>query len=175
MARKLARFHDRGCGVARAEGAGMDGLNKVIIIGNLGADPELRMLPGGNAVLKLRVATTESWLDREKNVRNERTEWHRVSVFGKSAEALAKFLRKGMRVTVEGRNQTSTYEKEGQKHYSTEVIAVHVWAPPRATDASGFAGSSAGEGAPFAPTGGSSSNGQYGRLPPAPAATDIPF
>jgi single-strand DNA-binding protein len=153
----------------------MDGLNKIIIIGNLGADPELRILPGGNAVLKLRVATTESWLDKEKNVRNERTEWHRVAVFGKSAENLAKFLRKGMRVTIEGRNQTSSYEKEGQKHYSTEVIAVHVWAPPKPVEMGAFAASSAGESAPFAPTGGPGSNGAYGRLPPAPAATDIPF
>lgn len=151
----------------------MDGLNKIIIIGNLGADPELRMLPGGNAVLKLRVATTESWPDKEKDVRNERTEWHRVTVFGKSAENLARFLKKGMRVTVEGRNQTSSYEKDGQKHYSTEVIALHVWAPPKLTDDRANAVSSVSEHAPFAP---SASNGTYGRLPPAaPAATDIPF
>lgn len=153
----------------------MDGLNKVIIIGNLGADPELRMLPGGTAVLKLRVATTESWLDKEKNVRNERTEWHRVTVFGKNAENLSRFLRKGMRVTVEGRNQTSSYDKDGQKHYSTEVIAVQVWAPQKATDAGASVGSSAGESAPFTPSTSSGSNGAYGRLPPAPAATDIPF
>jgi len=150
----------------------MDGLNKIIIIGNLGADPELRMLPGGNAVLKLRVATTESWPDKEKDVRNERTEWHRVTVFGKSAENLARFLKKGMRVTVEGRNQTSSYEKDGQKHYSTEVIALHVWAPPKPTDDRANAVSSVGEHAPFAP---SASNGTYGRSPPAPAAADIPF
>lgn len=150
----------------------MDGLNKVYIIGNLGADPELRMLPGGNAVLKLRVATSESWFDKE-NVRQERTEWHRVTVFGRSAEALSKFLRKGMSVSVEGRNQTTSYEKDGQKHYSTEVIGVHVWAPKTSIAAAAAAGSSAGEAAPFAPA--SSLNGGYGRVPPAPAATDIPF
>lgn len=152
----------------------MDGLNKVYIIGNLGADPELRMLPGGNAVLKLRVATNESWFDKEKNVRNERTEWHRVAVFGKSAEYFGGFLKKGMIVSIEGRNQTSTYDKEGQKHYSTEVIAVHVWAS-KGAPASARPESSAGESAPFAPSGASGSNGAYGRQPPAPAATDIPF
>ena len=100
----------------------MDGLNKVMILGNLGADPELRMNPGGQAVLKLRVATNESWIDKEQ-VKQERTEWHRVTFFGRRAEGLAKFVRKGMKVFVEGRNQTSTYDKDGQKHYSTEIIA----------------------------------------------------
>ena len=96
----------------------MDGINKVMILGNLGADPELKMLPGGNAVLKLRVATNESWQDKEKN-RQERVEWHRVTLFGRRAEGLAKFARKGMKVFVDGRNQTSTYEKDGQKRSTT--------------------------------------------------------
>jgi single-strand DNA-binding protein len=148
----------------------MDGINKVTILGNLGADPELRMLPGGNAVLKLRVATNESWLDKEKN-RQERTEWHRVTVFGKRAEGLAKFVRKGMKVFVEGRNQTSSYEKEGQKHYSTEIIAEQVLALGSGRGAPDEAGASAE--APFSPH--AASNGAFSRGAPAPAATDIPF
>lgn len=152
----------------------MDGLNKVMILGNLGADPELRMNPGGQAVLKLRVATNESWLDKDK-VKQERVEWHRVTVFGRRAEGLAKFVRKGMKVFVEGRNQTSTYDKDGQKHYSTEIIAdqVLVTGSPRSAEAS-TAASGAGADAPFAPYA-STTNGSFGRAPAAPASMDIPF
>ena len=154
----------------------MDGVNKVIVLGNLGADPELRMNPGGNAVLKLRVATNESWVDKE-NKKQERVEWHRVTVFGKRAEGLAKFVRKGMKVFVQGRNQTSTYDKDGQKHYSTEIIAeqVLVTGTPRSADAQTDAGAAgAGADAPFAPYA-SATNGAFGRAPAAPAATEIPF
>ncbi len=148
----------------------MNGLNKVIIIGNLGADPELRMAAGGQAVLRMRVATNERWQDKEKNWQ-ERTEWHRVTVFGNRAESLAKFLRKGMSVTIDGQNRTSSYEKEGQKHFSTEVVAHSVWSPnaPRSADA-GTTGASAD--APFAPP--PAPNGGYGGRAPASAA-DIPF
>ena len=148
----------------------MDGINKATIFGNLGADPELRMLPGGNAVLKMRVATNESWLDKEKN-RQERTEWHRVTVFGRRAEALAKFVRKGMKVFIEGRNQTTSYDKDGQKHYSTEIIAelVHVMGSARGSDAAHAADADA----PFAPQ--PVTNGAASRGAPAASATDIPF
>ena len=99
-----------------------EGLNRVMLLGNLGADPELRVTPGGQAVLKLRLATNESYLDRN-NVRQERTEWHRVTVWGRRAEALGKILTKGDSLFVEGRLQTSSYEKNGEKRYSTEVVA----------------------------------------------------
>ena len=102
-----------------------EGLNKVLLLGNLGADPELRVTPGGQAVLKLRIATTESYLDRS-NTRQERTEWHRITIWGKRGEALAKFLAKGDRIFVEGRIQTSSYEKNGEKRYSTDIIANNV-------------------------------------------------
>lgn len=149
----------------------MDGINKVTILGNLGADPELRMLAGGIAVLKMRVATNESWLDKDKN-KQERTEWHRVTVFGRRAEGLAKFVRKGMKVFVEGKNQTSTYDKEGQKHYSTEIIADQVLAFGVARHGTGAAGASLD--ASFAPS--AASNGAFSRgAPAAPLATDIPF
>ncbi len=146
----------------------MSGLNKVIIMGNLGADPELRVLPGGLSILKMRIATSERWQDKEKNWQ-ERTEWHRVTVFGPRAEHLAKFLRKGMVVTVDGQIRTSTYEKEGQKRYSTEVVANFVWSP----NVPGGDKARLGEaGDPFsAPL---TFNGSNGRAP-APAAVDIPF
>jgi single-strand DNA-binding protein len=102
-----------------------DGLNKVLLLGNLGADPELRVTPGGQAVLKLRIATTESYLDRS-NTRQERTEWHRITIWGKRGEALAKFLSKGDRIFVEGSIRTSSYEKNGEKRYSTEIIANNI-------------------------------------------------
>lgn len=150
----------------------MDGLNKTFILGNLGADPELRMNPGGIAVLKMRVATSASWLDKE-NKKQERTEWHRVTVFGRRAEGLAKFVRKGMKVFVEGRNQTSTYDKDGQKHYSTEIIADNVLVTGSPSARPGA--EAAGIDAPFAPAQTSMMNGGFSRPPAAVAANDIPF
>jgi len=103
-----------------------EGLNKVILLGNLGADPELRMTNGGTGVLSLRLATSESYLDRNR-VRQERTEWHSVVVWGKRGEALAKFLKKGARILVEGSLRTSSYEdREGTKRYKTEIVAHNV-------------------------------------------------
>ena len=101
-------------------------MNKVILFGNLGADPELRVTPGGTAVLKLRVATTESYKDKQTNAWKERTEWHRVTVWGKRGESLAKILSKGSKVLIEGSLRTSSYEKDGEKRYSTEVNAMDV-------------------------------------------------
>lgn len=102
-----------------------EGLNKVLLLGNLGADPELRMTPGGQAVLKLRLATTESYLDRNQT-RQERTEWHQVTVWGKRGEALAKILSKGSSIFVEGGIRTSSYEKDGEKRYRTEIVANNI-------------------------------------------------
>ena len=107
-----------------------EGLNRVMLLGNLGADPELRVTPGGQAVLKLRLATNETYLDRN-NVRQERTEWHRVTVWGRRAEALGKILQKGDSLFIEGRLQTSSYEKNGEKRYSTEVVANNIVLPGR--------------------------------------------
>ncbi len=99
------------------------GVNKVILIGNLGADPEMRYTPSGAAVCELRLATNESWTDRSGE-RQERTEWHRVVVWGKRAEVVSKYLSKGRQVYVEGRIRTRSWEdKEGNKRYTTEIIA----------------------------------------------------
>jgi len=102
-----------------------DGLNKVLLFGNLGADPELRVTPSGQSVLNLRMATTESYLDRN-NTRQERTEWHSVAIWGKRAEALAKFLAKGDKVFIEGSIRTHSYEKNGEKRYRTEIVAQNI-------------------------------------------------
>lgn len=103
-----------------------EGINRVILLGNLGADPELRFTQGGQAVLNIRLATTESYLDKNK-VRQERTDWHNVVVWGKRGEALAKFLAKGSTILVEGGIRTSSYEdKEGQKRYKTEIQATNI-------------------------------------------------
>lgn len=103
----------------------MDGLNRVMLLGNLGADPELRMTGGGQAVLNMRLATTESYLDKDRE-RQERTEWHNVVVWGKRAEGLGKIVKKGDRIFVEGGLRTSSYEKDGDKRYKTEVVASNV-------------------------------------------------
>jgi single-strand DNA-binding protein len=103
-----------------------EGLNRVILLGNLGADPELRMTNGGTAVLSLRLATAETYLDRDKQ-RKERTEWHRVVVWGKRGESLGKMLTKGDRILVEGSLRTTSYDdREGNKRYTTEIVANNV-------------------------------------------------
>lgn len=96
-----------------------------MLLGNLGADPELKMTSGGQAILKLRLATSETYLDRNK-VRQERTEWHMVTLFGKRAEALGRFLTKGNRLFIEGRIATTSYDKDGVKTYRTEIVATNV-------------------------------------------------
>ena len=103
-----------------------EGLNKVMLLGNLGADPELRVTAGGQAVLKLRLATSETYLDRNRE-RQERTEWHSVVVWGKRAEGLAKILAKGSRLFVEGGLRTSSYDdRDGNKRYRTEIVAQNI-------------------------------------------------
>lgn len=99
-----------------------EGLNKVILFGNLGSEPELRATPAGVHVLSFRVATTEVYFDKEGK-KQERTEWHSITVFGKRAEALSRILTKGARVLIEGRIHNSSFEKDGQKKYKSEVVA----------------------------------------------------
>ena len=101
----------------------MASVNKVILIGNLGRDPETRFLPSGSAVANISVATTDTWKDKTSGEKKEATEWHRVVFFGRLAEIVGEYLKKGSQIYVEGRLQTRKYEKDGQEHYSTEIIA----------------------------------------------------
>ena len=101
----------------------MSGVNKVILIGNLGANPEVRYTAGGQAVANLRIATTERWTDKSGQ-RQEATEWHRVVLWGKQAEVAGQYLVKGRQVYIEGRIRTRQWQdQQGQKRYSTEVVA----------------------------------------------------
>ncbi len=100
------------------------GVNKVIIIGNLGADPETRAMPSGSSVANLRIATTESWRDKQSGEQQERTEWHRVALFGRLAEVAAEYLRKGSQVYIEGSLRTRKWQdKQGNERYTTEIVA----------------------------------------------------
>jgi single-strand DNA-binding protein len=98
------------------------GVNKVIVVGTCGQDPEVRYLPNGNAVTNLSLATSEQWTDKQSGQKVERTEWHRVSMFGKVAEIAGEYLRKGSQVYIEGKLQTREWEKDGIKRYTTEIV-----------------------------------------------------
>jgi single-strand DNA-binding protein len=98
------------------------GVNKVILIGNVGGDPETRYMPNGNAITNITLATTDSWKDKQTGQQQERTEWHRVVFFGKVAEIAGEYLRKGSQCYIEGRLQTREWEKDGVKRYTTEIV-----------------------------------------------------
>lgn len=126
----------------------MAGVNKAILVGNLGRDPELRHTPNGQAVVNFTLATSESWTDKSGE-RQERTEWHRIVVWGRQAEMCAQYLSKGRTVYVEGRIQTREWEdKEGAKRYTTEINASNVnFIGPRTDGGGGGGGYSSGGGA----------------------------
>jgi single-strand DNA-binding protein len=132
----------------------MGSVNKVILIGNLGADPELKYTPSQRPLCNLRIATTEVYKDKSGQ-RQEKTEWHRVTVWGDQAENCNKYLAKGRSVYVEGRLQTRSYDKDGQKHYATDIVADRV-----VFLGSGGGGEGRGEGRG---SGGSGSGGFRGR------------
>jgi single-strand DNA-binding protein len=149
----------------------MAGINKAILIGNLGRDPELRYTPGGQAVANFTLATTEQWTNKGGE-REERTEWHRIVAWGRQAELCAQYLAKGRSVYVEGRIQTREWEnKEGQKQRTTEIHALTIQFLGGPRGAAGGAGgrpagrSDASEGAPEETSGNA----------PPPAEDDIPF
>lgn len=99
-------------------------INKVFLIGNLGSDPEsLRYTPAGVAVINIRIATNETWKDKQTGEQQQRTEWHRVVLYARLAEIVQQYLRKGAKVWIEGRLQTREWEREGQKQYTTEIVA----------------------------------------------------
>jgi single-strand DNA-binding protein len=154
------------------------GINKVILIGNLGADPEVRFTPSGQAVANFRIATSESWNDKTSGQKQERTEWHRIVVWGKLAELCGEYLKKGRQCYVEGRLQTREWtDKEGKKNYTTEVVANTVQFL-----GGGGGGARGGEGGGGYGGGsrGPSDQGNGGGAPPddmggPPPADDIPF
>lgn len=98
------------------------GVNKVILVGTCGQDPEVKYLSNGNAVTNLSMATSEQWKDKQSGEKKEKTEWHRVVIFGKVAEIAGEYLRKGSQVYIEGKLQTREWEKDGIKRYSTEIV-----------------------------------------------------
>lgn len=164
----------------------MAGVNKVIIVGRLGADPETKQVGNGGNVARLSVATSENWVDKEGQ-KQERTEWHRIVVWGKLAEICGRHLSKGRQVYIEGRLQTRSWEDNGQKKYSTEIVANTVQflgAPGERAEAGG--GSAYGGAPRAASSGGARSNanssnddgGGFQDFSPEPSfdsSEDIPF
>ena len=157
------------------------GVNKVILIGNLGKDPETRFMPSGGAVTNITLATSESWKDKQSGQMQERTEWHRVVFFNKLAEIAGEYLKKGSKVYIEGSLRTRKWQgQDGQDRYTTEPVADQM----QMLDSRGDGGSMGGGNYERAEQGGygnapsqGSSQGGYGNAP-APAADfddDIPF
>ena len=113
------------------------GVNKVILVGNVGNDPEVRYMPNGNAVANVSVATSDSWKDKNTGDQQERTEWHRVVFFNRLAEIVEQYIKKGSKLYLEGRLQTRSWEQDGVKRYSTEIVASEM----QMLDSRGSAGS----------------------------------
>jgi single-strand DNA-binding protein len=144
------------------------GVNKVILVGNLGADPETRAMPSGATVANLRIATSESWRDKTSGEQQERTEWHRVALFGRLAEVASEYLRKGSQVYIEGSLRTRKWQdKQGNERFSTEIVANDMQMLGGRGGAAGGGGgggggageSSGGGGGPGASRGGGRSSG----------------
>jgi len=159
------------------------GVNKVILVGNLGADPEVRYSASGSAITNIRIATSESWTDRQTNERRENTEWHRVVMFGRLAEIAEQYLRKGRQVYIEGRIQTRKWQgQDGQDRYTTEIVANEMQMLGGRGDGEGDAGEwnrGAGPPPPAQPPAGGRAPGR-GAMPPAGGNDpdiddDIPF
>jgi single-strand DNA-binding protein len=135
------------------------GVNKVILIGNLGADPETRAMPSGSTVANLRIATTENWKDRTSGENQERTEWHRVALFGKLAEIAGEYLRKGSQVYIEGSLRTRKWQdKQGNERFSTEIVGNEM----QMLGGRGGGGGGGGEGGSRGGGGGGGGEGGYG-------------
>jgi single-strand DNA-binding protein len=153
------------------------GVNKVILVGNLGADPETRSMPSGMTVTNIRIATSESWKDKASGAQQEKTEWHSVALFGRLGEIAAEYLRKGSQVFVEGKLRTRKWQdKQGNDRYSTEIIA----------DNMQMLGARGGAGGERSMGGGGAPRDDYDQTPPPAAAggggggkedfdDDIPF
>lgn len=159
----------------------MGSVNKVILIGNLGADPELKYTPSSRPLCNLRIATTDVYKDKAGQ-KQEKTEWHRVTVWGDQAENCNKYLAKGRSVYVEGRLQTRSYDKDGQKHYATDIVADRVVFLGSGGGAGAGAGGGEGRGRSGERSGGFSGRGDSGPAEDGdsgpsnpPSDDDIPF
>jgi single-strand DNA-binding protein len=155
------------------------GVNKVIVVGNLGGDPETRYMPSGSAVTNMTVATNESWKDKQTGEQKERTEWHKVAMFGRLAEIAAEYLRKGSQVYIEGKLRTRKWQgQDGQDRYTTEIIADEMQMLGGRGGAGGGGGSFGGGQQGGGQQGGSQQGGG-GNAPPQPGPDDfdddIPF
>ena len=159
------------------------GVNKVILVGNLGKDPETRYMPSGSAVTNLTLATSESWKDKQTGEQQDRTEWHKIAMFGRLAEIAAEYLRKGSQIYIEGKLRTRKWQdKEGKDRYTTEIVADEM---QMLGSKGGGASAGAGAGAMGAGAGagaGAASAGGGGRAavndsagPPGDFDDDIPF
>jgi len=160
------------------------GINKVILVGNLGRDPETRYMPSGGAVTNVSIATSKGWKDRDSGEQKERTEWHRIVFFNKLAEIAGEYLKRGSKVYIEGELRTRDWEKDGQKHYTTEVVASEMQMLDSRGDMGGGGSSSGGQdsgqgGGPSAggsgSSGGSSPADDFGPPPSDDFDDDIPF
>jgi single-strand DNA-binding protein len=137
------------------------GVNKVILVGNLGADPETRAMPSGSTVANLRIATSESWRDKTSGEQQERTEWHRVALFGRLAEIASEYLRKGSQVYIEGSLRTRKWQdKQGQERFTTEIVGNELQMLGGRGGAGGGGGGGGGGG--FERSGSGSSGGSSG-------------
>jgi single-strand DNA-binding protein len=158
------------------------GVNKVILIGNLGADPDVRYMPSGDAVANCRIATSESWKDKQSGELQERTEWHNVVFFGRTAETVKQYLRKGSKIYVEGKLRTRKWQtQDGQDRYTTEVV-VDISGTMQMLDSRPGGGVAQFDDAPRASSGGGGGRaaapqgGDSGAGPaPADFDDDIPF
>lgn len=164
----------------------MASVNKVILVGNLGADPESRFMPNGDAVCNVRLATTESWKDKASGEKKEITEWHRVVFYRRLAEIASQYLKKGTPVYVEGRIRTRKWQdKEGQERYTTEIEATEMQmlgrregmgdAPREGGSSYGGASSGGGYGGGSSASGGSAPRKPAGNSNPGDFEDDIPF
>ena len=146
------------------------GINKVILVGNLGRDPETRYMPYGGAVTNVSIATSKSWRDRDSGEQKERTEWHRIVFFNRLAEIANEYLKRGSKVYVEGELRTREWEREGQKHYTTEIVANEM----QMLDSRGEGGMGAMGGGGSAPSRSQQSD-DFGPPPSDDFDDDIPF
>lgn len=143
----------------------MAGINKVILVGNLGKDPEVSYTPSGTAVAKFSIATSEKWTDKGTGEKKDKTEWHRITAFGKLGEICGEYLSKGKQVYIEGKLSYGSYEKDGVTRYTTDIIASQMQMLGGRGDASS-AGSSASSSMP---------NMDGPSVPEGPMDEDIPF